>query len=89
MTENLSTGVSDEAGAQKDTGVDPPVAWAAKAISAIVTGAATSARSVNNPRLGMAQAPALRIPGGPQNASLCGSFPGLLPEVMAAPRGPT
>lgn len=51
MTENLSTGVLDEAGAQQDTGADPPAAEAAKAISAIVTEAATSVTSISNPRL--------------------------------------
>lgn len=66
MTENLSTGVLDEAGAQQDTGADPPAAEAAKAFSAIVTEAATSVRSISKPRLGMAQAPAPELPGGPK-----------------------
>lgn len=83
MTENLSMGVLDEAGAQQDTGADPPAARAAKAISA------TSVRSISNPRLGMAQAPALGLPGGPQNASPCGSFQALLPGATAAPRAPS
>lgn len=88
MTENLSLGVLDEAGAQQDTGANPPDAEAAEAISDIVTGAATSIRSVSNPTLGMAQAPALGHPGGAQNASPCSSFPALLPGATAAPRGP-
>lgn len=88
MTENLSMGLLDEAGAQQDIGADPPAARAAKTISAIVTGAATSVRSISNPRLGMAQAPALGLPGGPQNASPCGSFRALLPGATAAPGGP-
>lgn len=78
VTENLSTGLLDEAGAQQDTGADPPAA-----------GAAPSARSVSNPRLAMAQAPALGLPGGPQNAAPRGSFPALLPGVTAAPGGPS
>lgn len=66
MTKNLSTGVLDEAGAQQDTDADPPAAEDAKAISAIVTEAATSVRSVSNPRLGTAQAPALELLGAPK-----------------------
>lgn len=65
MTENLSTGGLDEAGAQQDTGANPPAAEAAKAINAIVTGTPTSVRSISNPRLEMAQAPTLGLPGVP------------------------
>lgn len=83
MTENLSTGGLDEAGAQQDTGANPPAAEAAKAINAIVTGTPTSVRSISNPRLEMAQAPTLGLPGVP-----LGSFPALLPGVTAVPRGP-
>lgn len=72
MTENLSMGVLDEAGAQQDTGANPSAVETAKAINTIVTGTTTSVRSISNPRLGMAQAPAPGLPEGPQNASSCG-----------------
>lgn len=87
MTENLSTGVLDEAGAQQDTGADPPAAEAAKAISAIVTEAVTSVRSISNPRLGMAQAPAPELPGGPKMPPLQ-LLPSPASGVTAAPQGP-
>lgn len=87
MTENLSTGVLDEAGAQQDTGADPPAAEAAKAISAIVTEAATSVTSISNPDWnGTGTCPGASR--GPQNASPCSSFPALLPGATAAPQGP-